>query len=98
MSGGIEIIEKYFPNLTPDQTEKCIAFGPHFIEWNNQINLISRKDTENLYERHILHSLGIAKLIRFADGAKIMDVGTGGGFPGLPLAIMYPEARFTLVD
>lgn len=98
MSNGIEIIDKYFPNLTAEQREKFIAFGPHFIEWNNQINLISRKDTENLYERHILHSLGIAKLIRFAEGAKIMDVGTGGGFPGLPLAIMYPEAQFTLVD
>jgi 16S rRNA (guanine527-N7)-methyltransferase len=98
MTMGVEIIEKYFPNLTPQQRDRFIAFGPNFIEWNNQINLISRKDTENLYERHILHSLGIAKVIRFTEGTKIMDVGTGGGFPGLPLAIMFPETEFTLVD
>jgi 16S rRNA (guanine527-N7)-methyltransferase len=95
---GAEIISKYFPNLTEDQRDKFTRLGPLFTDWNDKINLISRKDTENLYERHILHSLGIAKVIRFVPGTRIMDVGTGGGFPGIPLAIYFPEVEFTLVD
>lgn len=93
-----EIIFKYFPKLSSDQKAKFDRLGELYAEWNEKINLISRKDIDFLYEKHILHSLGIAKVIRFSAGSSIMDVGTGGGFPGIPLAIMFPETRFMLVD
>jgi len=92
------IILKYFPQLTEKQQEQFKQLGPLYQEWNNKINVISRKDIENLYINHILHSLAIAKVISFHPGATILDVGTGGGFPGIPLAILFPEAEFHLVD
>ena len=92
------IIKKYFPEITNEQTARFDSLGELYADWNAKINLISRKDIDNLYERHILHSLGIAKFIRFTDGTHVMDVGTGGGFPGVPLAILFPEVRFHLVD
>lgn len=91
-------ILKYFPNLTDDQKKAFAALGDLYKDWNAKINVISRKDIDNLYVHHILHSLGIAKAIHFRPGSKIMDIGTGGGFPGIPLAIMFPEATFHLVD
>lgn len=94
----IEIIDKYFPELNPTQRQQMEALGDLYAEWNSKINLISRKDIEHLYEHHILHSLGICKMIHFKPGSKIMDVGTGGGFPGIPLAIMFPESEFLLLD
>ena len=94
----IEIITRYFPNLTPKQFEQFSALGELYADWNSKINVISRKDIDNLYERHILHSLGICKMLHFKDGSRIMDVGTGGGFPGIPLAIMFPEVHFHMVD
>ena len=93
-----QLIEKYFPQLTPKQKEQFAALGELYAHWNTQINVISRQDVENLYEKHILHSLGIAKVINFKDGTEILDVGTGGGFPGIPLAIMFPYCQFHLVD
>lgn len=96
--GDMEIIKKYFPDLDPVQTKQLAALGALYREWNAKINVISRKDIDQLYERHILHSLGIAKIIRFKSGTKIMDVGTGGGFPGIPLAILFPETEFLLID
>lgn len=94
----MEIIEKYFSELSDKQKKQLEQLGPLYEEWNSKINVVSRKDIQNIYEHHILHSLAIAKVIRFKNGTKIMDVGTGGGFPGIPLAIMFPECQFTLVD
>lgn len=91
-------IEHYFPNLTDIQKKQFELLGALYQHWNEQINVISRKDTDNFYERHVLHSLGIAKVMAFADGSKILDIGTGGGFPGIPLAILFPACHFTLVD
>ena len=92
------IVSKYFPNLNSRQTELFNQLQPLYAEWNAQINVISRKDFPEFYERHVLHSLAIAKFIRFTPGTKILDVGTGGGFPGIPLAIIFPEVQFHLVD
>lgn len=94
----IELIKKYFPTLTAQQEQQFAQLKDLYAHWNEQINVISRKDMDNFYERHVLHSLGIAKVIQFAPGTKVLDVGTGGGFPGIPLAIMFPEAKFHLVD
>jgi 16S rRNA (guanine527-N7)-methyltransferase len=94
----MDIILKYFPKLKPGQVEQLKALQPLYADWNAQINVISRKDFEQFYQRHVLHSLGIAKLTGFVPGTKILDVGTGGGFPGIPLAILFPEVKFHLVD
>lgn len=94
----MECIDKYFPNLTAEQRERFAALDALYRDWNSKINVISRKDIDNLYEHHVLHSLGIAQLINFKPGTCIMDLGTGGGFPGIPLAIMFPDVRFHLVD
>ncbi|MGP1549348.1 MAG: 16S rRNA (guanine(527)-N(7))-methyltransferase RsmG [Prevotella fusca] len=94
----IEIIKKYFPQLTPKQEEQFAALDALYHDWNAKINVISRKDIDNLYEHHILHSLAIAKRINFREGTNILDFGTGGGFPGIPLAIFFPEANFKLID
>ena len=95
---NFKLIEKYFNKLSVEQLEKYSKLSHLYSEWNNKINVISRKDMVNFNERHLLHSLSIAKFIQFKAGTKIMDVGTGGGFPGLPLAIMFPETEFLLVD
>lgn len=94
----MEIITKYFPNITELQAEQFAQLEVLYNDWNSKINVISRKDIHNLYEHHVLHSLGIAKLINFRPDTNIMDLGTGGGFPGIPLAILFPEANFHLVD
>ena len=94
----VDLILKYFPNLSEYQVEQFQKLEPLYLECNEKINVISRKDTDFLYEKHILHSLGIAKVMQFAPNTKVLDVGTGGGFPGIPLAIMFPEVEFTLID
>lgn len=94
----IEIIKKYFPKLSAKQIERFTALNALYHEWNAKINVISRKDIDNLYEHHVLHSLAIAKRINFREGTNILDFGTGGGFPGIPLAIFFPEANFKLID
>ena len=91
-------ILKYFPDINPEQTNKFQDLYSVYELWNSKINLISRKDFENLYIHHILHSLSILKFIKFKNGTKVLDVGTGGGFPGVPLAILFPEVEFTLID
>jgi len=95
---SMELIKKYFPELTPDAEKAYAAVFDLYKEWNEKINVISRKDIENLYERHILHSLAIAKFIRFKPGSSIIDLGSGGGFPAIPLAIMFPDCHFIFVD
>jgi len=92
------IIEKYFPRLTDKQKQQFAQLGELYGRWNAQINVISRADIDNLYEKHILHSLAIAKIVDFKDFTEILDVGTGGGFPGIPLAILYPNCQFLLID
>jgi 16S rRNA (guanine527-N7)-methyltransferase len=94
---SVNLIEKYFP-LTENQRRQFAALGPLYKEWNDKINVVSRKDIENLYVNHVLHSLGIAKVLSFQKDADVLDVGTGGGFPGIPLAILFPDTRFHLVD
>ena len=92
------ILQKYFPHITELQAEQFAQLETLYNEWNAKINVISRKDIQNLYEHHVLHSLGIAKVVNFKDGTTVMDLGTGGGFPGIPLAILFPNVQFHLVD
>jgi 16S rRNA (guanine527-N7)-methyltransferase len=93
-----DILLKYFPDITAKQQEQFARLQELYTLWNSQINVISRKDIDLLYERHVLHSLGIAKVMSFLPGENVLDVGTGGGFPGIPLAILFPETQFHLVD
>lgn len=98
MNSSVDIISKYFPDLSENQLEQFKKLAPLYRDWNSQINVISRKDIDELYVKHVLHSLGIAKVIQFKDKTKVLDVGTGGGFPGIPLAILFPNVEFVLVD
>ncbi|MBD1394916.1 16S rRNA (guanine(527)-N(7))-methyltransferase RsmG [Mucilaginibacter glaciei] len=93
-----DLLLKYFPDITPQQQEQFARLQELYTFWNSQINVISRKDIDLLYERHVLHSLGIAKVMGFVPGSNVLDVGTGGGFPGIPLAILFPDTNFHLVD
>jgi 16S rRNA (guanine527-N7)-methyltransferase len=94
----MDSILKYFPHLNQKQQEQLSLLYPLYQDWNSKINVISRKDIDNLYERHVLHSLAIAKILSFTNGSRVMDVGCGGGFPGIPLAILFPEVHFHLLD
>lgn len=94
----MSVVEQYFPNLTEKQKDQFAKLYALYADWNEKINVVSRKDIENLYVNHVLHSLGIAKVMSFKPGAHVLDVGTGGGFPGIPLAILFPETNFHLVD
>ncbi|MFN8863291.1 MAG: 16S rRNA (guanine(527)-N(7))-methyltransferase RsmG [Flavobacteriales bacterium] len=94
----MDLLREYFPSMTPRQDAHFLQLGDVYREWNQQINVISRKDIDQLYERHVLHSLAIYKFLAFQPGSQILDIGTGGGFPGIPLAIMQPEVQFVLVD
>lgn len=94
----LALLNSYFPELTEKQKEQFAALYELYADWNSKINVISRKDIDNLYMHHVLHSLGIVKMLHFKDGSSVMDLGTGGGFPGIPLAILFPEVKFHLVD
>ena len=98
MASSLSIITKYFPNLSSDQLDKFGQLQALYEDWNAKINVVSRQDMDNLYEKHVLQSLGIAKVLSFKPGSEILDVGTGGGFPGIPLAILFPMVSFHLVD
>ena len=98
MSGNINLIKKYFPRLTDLQVRQFSDLQQLYSDWNEKINVISRRDIGYLYERHVLHSLSVAKIVRFRPGSDILDIGTGGGFPGIPLAILFPQTKFTLAD
>ena len=94
----MDIILKYFPNITEEQKRQFLLLNELYHDWNSKINVISRKDIDNLYEHHVLHSMAIAKAINFKDGSTILDLGCGGGFPGIPLAILFPSCHFKLID
>lgn len=98
MNPGVELIQAYFPELSEKQVEQFSRLGEIYSDWNSKINVISRKDMDQFYIRHVLHSLGISKVMAFQPGTKVLDIGTGGGFPGIPLAILFPDTHFHLVD
>jgi 16S rRNA (guanine527-N7)-methyltransferase len=98
MNPGTQLILSYFPNLSEKQIEQFDRLGELYADWNSKINVISRKDMDQFYIHHVLHSLGIAKVLEFQHGTKVLDIGTGGGFPGIPLAILFPDTHFHLVD